>query len=192
MLEKLITPRKNYIQRIWQLILIVMLLPVLTNSGFAQPGSSDPSKSTAKEKISAETLIEDTEILVKVVSVKDNVVSANEYIKPDAGNKFVSVQVVIENKSLDEWEVKPDEFKLKDAEGSVYETETSFTGLSDITQPTLKSGAVDNDDFVKGWITFQVGSSVNVKSLKLRYEDSGILSGPTVKSGWISLSAVLK
>src|SRR5687768_12248197 len=117
MLEKLKTPRKNFVQQIWQLILIVMLFSVLTNSGFAQTGSGDLSKSTAKEKIPAETLIEDTEILVKVVSVKDNVISGNEYIKSDAGNKFVSVQVVIENKSLDEWEVKPDEFKLKDAEG---------------------------------------------------------------------------
>ena len=116
-----------------------------------------------------------------------------EYTKPDEGNKFVSVQIVVDNtKGEDEWDVKPDKFILKDAEGNVYETESSIAGLVKITQPTLKSGKVDGGDLVRGWITFQVGTAVNVKSLRLRYEDSGVLSVSSVKSGWIALSAVTK
>ncbi len=193
MSEKLKMPRNKFFQRAWQLSFVVLLFSILTNSGFAQTGSRDPSITASKEKIAAESLIENTEVVVKITAVKDNAVAVNEYFKPDEGNKFVSVQVVIENKSLDDWKVEPDNFKLKDAEGNVYETENAIFGLSEVTKPTLKSGLVDGGDLVKGWITFQVGSSVNVKDLRLRYEDFiSLLSESNFKSGWISLSAVLK
>jgi hypothetical protein len=51
--------------------------------------------------------------------------------------------------------------------------------------PSLKSVLVDRGDIVKGWITFQVGIDVNVKLLKLRYEESS-----ETKSGWIELKNV--
>lgn len=176
------------------IMLSAALILLSTNLIFAQTnGKTQPTKPTDNQsKIAAESVIEGTDVFVKLAAVKDNAVSANEYAKPDAGNKFVSVQIVLENKSDGEWEVKPDKFKLKDAEGNVYETESSVSGLSEVTQPTLKSSIIDGGDLVKGWITFQVGSAVNAKSLKLRYEDAGILSESSVKSGWIILSAVLK
>lgn len=169
--------------------LIVITLFCLTTlqaiSTFAQ------TKTTEQTKSSAQYLIEGTSITVKVVAVKDNAVAGSEFMKPAAGNKFVSVQIVMENiKGVDEWAVKPDKFKLKDAEGSVYDTENSLMGA--VTQPTLKAGILDIGDLVKGWITFQVGDAVNIKTLKIRYEDAGFMSATAVKSGWINLSSVIK
>lgn len=188
---QIISFRPKEIQPIRKIYLTMATLfyvtALLTISSVAQ------TKITEQTKSSAQSLIEGTDVTVKIVAVKDNVVSDKDYTKPDAGNKFVSVQIVIDNtKSENEWQVEPDKFKLKDAEGNIYNTESSMLSASGITQPTLKSGSVDGGDLVKGWITFQVGSAVNVKSLKIRYEDSGFMSETAVKSGWIGLSSVGK
>jgi hypothetical protein len=169
------------------LMLAFFMTAISVTSAWAQPSGKKPAATPAK---TAEALIENTQVMVKVVAIKDNVVPVDEFTKPDEGNKFVSIQIVLDNtKGQDEWKVKPDKFILKDEEGNVYEAKEEFSSL---TQPTLKAGVVDGGDLVKGWISFQVASSLNLRSLKLRYEEAGFISEPTVKSGWIALSAVLK
>lgn len=171
---------------------LIMTISVISSFSQTNGKKQMPATTTAAQQKTAEALIENTQVMVKVVAVKDNAVSANDYIKPDEGNKFISIQIVMDNtKGEDDWSVKPDKFVLKDDEGNVYEAKETFTS-SGATQPTLKSGVVDAGDLVKGWITFQIGNNVNLKSLKLRYEDSSFMSESTVKSGWIVLSAVLK
>jgi Domain of unknown function (DUF4352) len=183
-------PGKSKFQRSWRIGLIAAsflgLTAILQNTVDAQ--TNDP-----KLQQKAEAQIEGTEVVIRIAAVKDNVVSAEEYTKPDAGNKFVSIQIVMDNsKGLEDWEAKPDNFKLKDTEGNIYETESRILGSTKVTQPTLKAGMVDSGDLVRGWITFQVGSSVSLKSLKLRYEDSPFLSESPLKSGWIALATIIK
>ena len=114
----------------------------------------------------------------------------NDYSKPDSGNKFMSVQVIVDNTNgKDGWEIKPENLVLKDTEGNVYQPEGNTFGLVEVTKPTLKSGILDSGDLVKGWVTFQIGSTVDVKSARLRYEQTLFES---VKSGWLALSAVGK
>lgn len=176
------------------LMFAFLIMTTSVTVAFAQTNGKKqmPPTTIATQQKTAEALIENTQVVVKVVAVKDNVVPVNDYTKPDEGNKFVSIQIVMDNaKGKDEWSVKPDKFVLKDDEGNVYEAKEALTSFG-ITQPTLKSGIIDGGDLVKGWITFQVGNTVNLKSLKLRYEDSGFMSESTVKSGWIALSSVVK
>lgn len=173
---------------IW--IVAVLILTILAASAFAQTKAvlTKPQPTPG-----AESVIEDTNVVIKVVGLKDNAAAA-EATKPAEGNKFISVQIIIDNsKGEEEWQVKPEAFKLKDAEGNIYETTGNPYLSTAVTQPTLKQGPVDSGDFVKGWITFEVGSAVKAKSLKIRYEDSGVLgSDLTVKSGWILLSEFVK
>jgi hypothetical protein len=158
-------------------------------SAFAAPVTlAQGTGSPVQQKVSPEALIEGTLIVIRIVALKDTAPSANEFNGPDKGNKFLSIQIIVDNtKGREEWEVEPRNFKLKDAEGNVYEIES----LSEVAQPTLKSGKVDAGDLVKGWITFQVGEGVNIKTMKLRHEDS-VLSETAAKSAWIPLSSVPK
>ncbi len=153
------------------------------------------AQTTAKNQVpilkaSTESLIEGTRVVLKIVAVKDNAMTENDYSKPDSGNKFMSVQVIVDNTNgKDGWEIKPENLVLKDTEGNVYQPEGNTFGLVEVTKPTLKSGILDSGDLVKGWVTFQIGSTVDVKSARLRYEQTLFES---VKSGWLALSAVGK
>lgn len=172
------------------LIVAVLILTMLAASASAQTKAvlTKPQLTPG-----AESVIEDTNVVIKIVGVKDNALAPDES-KPTEGNKFISIQIIIDNsKGEDEWKVKPEAFKLKDAEGNIYETFANPYLSTAVTQPTLKQGPVDTGDFVKGWITFEVGSAVKAKSLKLRYEDNGTLGlDATIKSGWILLSDFVK
>jgi hypothetical protein len=120
-------------------------------------------------------------VILKVVAIRQN--SADTRGEPSKGTKFVSIQIVADNsKGTEEWDIEPAALKLKDVDGNVYEVEL-FTSVA---EPTLKSGVIDAGDRVRGWVTFQVGVSIDVSSLRLRYE--GTLS----KSGWITLSSVVE
>jgi hypothetical protein len=119
------------------LILVSLLVIFSTSLIFAQQsGRNQPQTSSAQQKISSESLIEGTQVVVRIVAVRDNVPPASEYTVPGKGNKFVSIQIVVDNSKGDtEWEVKPDNFRIKDAEGSVYDAESSVLSSSEVTQP---------------------------------------------------------
>lgn len=184
--------RVGNIKGIWRIGLAAILYLVLTGSVFAQTGSKNVrSPSASGSKSSTETSIKDTEVYLKVAAIKDNAGSEDQYLNLGKGQKFVSVQIILDNRGEDEWLVKPDKFKLKDAKGNVYGTDTtSLLNLIGITEPTLKSCVVDGGDFVRGWVTFEVDGAADVKSSRFRYEDTDLFSKTTVKSGWIALSPV--
>lgn len=154
------------------------------NEVFAQKGVVADSNPIKTEN-SAEALVEKSQVIIKVVAVRDLVSGVNEYVKPKEGNKFIAVQVVVDNTNgVDDWEVIPDYFKLKDSENNTYDPPYFV-----LIRPALVNGIVDEGDLVKGWITFEIYKDIDIKTLRLRYEYNGFATD-NYKSGWIFLSAV--
>ena|SRR5687768_4420713 len=100
MSENLQPSQMDNIQQICRVFLIAALLfcsaIISATAVFAQT-SSQTQTSSSQPKIPAEALIATTKVVIKVVAVKDNAAVAGEYTKPDEGNKFVSVQIVVDN-----------------------------------------------------------------------------------------------
>lgn len=164
------------------LFLLFLSWIVLTAPALAQPSPKPP----APTKPLAESVIGDSKVFIKLVAVKDNPSVQNQFGGPRQGNKFVAIQLTLTNKGTEDWRFDTSNFKVKDAEANVYNVDT----IVEPAEPTLKSGLIDAGDIVKGWISFQIGETLDVKSLKLRYE--GGFDGGGSRSGWIAVSAIAK
>lgn len=83
-----------------------------------------------------------------------NVETATQYsdfITAAAGNKFLSVEIVVQSGAASDVSVNPLYAKIKDSSG--YEYTTSLLGK----EPALKSqNDLPNGELVRGWITFEV------------------------------------
>lgn len=141
-----------------------------------------------KANATAESLIKGTNVVVKVVAFREGMGLPDKYIEPREGNKFVSVQIVFENRGEKEWDLDPDGFEIKDAEGSVYEHNVMNPMVA---EPPLKRRVLDGGELVKGWVSFEIIAATSVGSLSLRYESTTGLH-PREKSQWIPFSAINK
>jgi hypothetical protein len=171
------------------LVFMVLVGSALAAAGFAQTNGGTGKSSDKKKAASA--AIGGTDILVRVAEVREQLVTAEEDVLISEEYKSVSVQIVIENSGTEDWDIRPSNFIVKDANGYLYDIEGSvFT--TKISEPTLKSGVVDGGDLVRGWLTFRVGKDIDLKNFKIRYEESAAYAETTVKSDWINLSAAVK
>jgi hypothetical protein len=95
---------------------------------------------------------------------------SNGVFTPDAANKYVDIEVVIENiEGSDEYPYNPLYFKLKDSNG--YEYSTAFGSV----EPSLKSGTLPKGDLVRGHVTFEVAK--DAVGLVVSYEPMVIFGG---------------
>jgi hypothetical protein len=139
----------------------------LTMPALAQQDSGKRTPAATPRSTITESPILGTKAIVKVLAVKDKAAPATEYEKPDADKKLVAVQVMVDNRAgTEDIDVSGLNFKVKDEEGGVYDV--SLADSSD--QPTLKSGSVEIGELVKGWITFELPSTIKAGKLRLRYE----------------------
>jgi hypothetical protein len=122
--------------------------------------------------------IEKTQAIVKITTIEDDVSSDNQFVKPKEGNRFIAIQILLDNTDGNgNVTANPLFFKLKDTEGNEYNVE--LMGTKD---PALGSSEVEVGDIVKGWITFQIPNSLDIEAMKLRYVAF------SKKSDWINLS----
>ncbi len=142
------------------------------------------NSNAAKSEKSAEALVENSQVIIKVIGVKNFVSGESVFLKPEPGNKFAAVQVIVDNTNgTEDWEVIPSYFILKDSENNTYIQNYYFV------RPTLNFGIIDNGEMAKGWVSFEIPADLDIKSLKLRYEDKSYTE-KKYKSDWIFLSAV--
>lgn len=122
--------------------------------------------------------IEKTQAIVKITTIEDDVSSDNQFVKPKEGNRFIAIQILFDNTNGNgNITANPLFFKLKDIEGNEYNAE-----LMSAKEPALGSSEVEAGDILKGWVTFQVSSSLDIETLKFRYVAF------SKKSNWINLS----
>ncbi len=135
-----------------------------TNSSNATPEAVEPKRVIGK----VGQRVESTGIALSVLKVQKRA-KVNEYIEPEAGNTYITVEVVIENTSRDETPYNPLYFKVKDADG--FEHDVSLMGAD----PQLKSGNLRAGAKSRGFVTFEVPKIA--KGLVMSYEPLVILGG---------------
>jgi DNA-binding CsgD family transcriptional regulator len=126
--------------------------------------------------------IQDTNTVVRVTNLKDAITSENQRVQPEEGQKFIGIDVIIDNtRGTERITVYPNNFMLKDADGFEY---SSNRPVMLREEPELLTDNIEVGDFIRGWIYFQVPVSVDMDTARLRYDDS------PKKSDWIALSEV--
>ena len=103
---------------------------------------------------------------VTVVSVQRNWDTGNQFMKPDAGNEFVKVQVSIENNSKSEAMYNTFDWKLQDSKGVIKDVDSVAYGV----EGALSSGELAPGGKVAGFLVFEVASGD--AGLTLRYNPS--------------------
>lgn len=142
-----------------------------TDSGDAGDGDSSGAK---QAKVGDTVKLGDWEI--RVNDVTDPVKSSNEFMTPEAGNRWVSVNATVSNKSD-----KPETvssmmcFDLRDAEGQKFET--TITGSTG----SQLDGEVPAGGRLKGSVAFEVPESVK-SGLELHFKCDLLSSGSAIIS----------
>jgi len=130
------------------------------------------------------SIIKSVHTKVKILSVTDNVVSEDNYTKPDTGNKFISVKVLFDYSSCTS-RVYPSFFdlKLRDLDGNYFKPSIkSFV----VKKPYLYTTIIEADKISRGWVTFEIPKKLAINWLQIKYEKSKHLC-----SDWIPLWPVI-
>jgi hypothetical protein len=122
--------------------------------------TSTPTESQTQTFYLNEQIKLDDKVLT-VTSISDYK-SSNQFIQPTPGNKFVVVDVTMENQGKDAVSVNPLEFKLQDNNNYSYQVSL----MSDKT-PLLSSEPIQPGRKVRGFITFEVPT--NSTTFELAY-----------------------
>jgi hypothetical protein len=104
---------------------------------------------------------------VTVVSVDPNAKSGSKYIQPKPGNRYVAVQILYESTGADSYNYNPFDWKLSDSAGFSYDSAYAMIG------PELHSGTLNAGEKARGFITYDVPTSANGLTLKLKSGDDG-------------------
>lgn len=137
----------------------------------ASTPANDPSPDVAAPEQTVGKVgqrVESTGVGLSVLKVRQQS-QVSEYLKPEAGNTYLIVEVVIENLSKEKAPYNPLYFKVKDAEG--FEHNASFIGV----EPVLKSGELRAGGKSRGFVTFEVPKTS--KGFVLSYEPLVIFGG---------------
>jgi hypothetical protein len=104
--------------------------------------------------------------VVTVTRVIDNAPASDEFSTPDAGKKFVAVEVLYENRTSDKTlDYNPFDWKLIDSDSYNYEMDGNTS-----KEPTLQAGTINPGQKARGWINFQTPK--DAKQFKLQFQPS--------------------
>jgi Domain of unknown function (DUF4352) len=157
---------------------LMLFIGVLALTSFACTSSSnidtgstsnnDQTTTTSTPAVTAKTykqseVVEIDGVKVSISEVKDYK-SSNQFIKAKDGNKFLAISVNIENTSGEGKSYNVFDYKLKDKEGASYQT-----GFADIT-PALSSGDLQPTKKAKGYVVFEVPTTIKNSDLEFMYE----------------------
>jgi len=94
----------------------------------------------------------------------EDYVEENEYMQPDEGNKFLAVDVTIENGGTESASYNALDFEIQDSESYTYDTSMATKA------PDLGSGDLQEGRKIRGWVTFEVPTTAT--GLELIYQPS--------------------
>ena len=165
---------KPWYKRFWVWFGLIILLGVIIGvaSPKETPKVADSSSSGSSEQKSEQTSFKVGDVIafdekkVTVVSVERNWDTGNQFIKPDAGNEFVKVQVSIENNAKNEAMYNTFDWKLQDSKGVIKDVDSVGYGV----EGALSSGELAPDGKVAGFLVFEVTNGD--AGLTLRYNPS--------------------
>jgi len=161
---------KPWYKRFWVWLGLIVLLGVVVSVASpketpklaegSSSGSGSSEQKTEQTSFKVGDVIAFDEKKVTVVSVQRSWDTGNQFMKPDAGNEFVKVQVSIENNSKSEAMYNTFDWKLQDSKGVIKDVDATGYGV----EGALSSGEL------AGFLVFEVASGD--AGLTLRYNAS--------------------
>ena len=143
----------------------------VNTSADAAGGSGTASAADAPAKIGSSITLsgmEDLQMKVTVLKVDQQVASSNEYITPDAGNRYVGVKLKLENVGKTAYNDSPTNgAALVDTKDQSFDAD-----YAEVATPALGSPKIAPGDTRVGWITFQVPKKAKLKKFQMTL-DSG-------------------
>ncbi|MBP6301947.1 MAG: DUF4352 domain-containing protein [Bacteroidia bacterium] len=110
---------------------------------------------------------------VTITKVIDNDKMKDEYIKPDQGNKYITIEVIFRNPKNSNIQITPNPwfFKLMDEMGETYDIASAAQQPNNI----INSGAINPDRQAKGTVTFEVPSEFKPYVIKFNpFNEQGV------------------
>lgn len=126
-----------------------------TNTSTSTPTPTTKSENLLADSYKVGDVVKVGDYIFSVLSFNENVQSTNQFITPKAGNKFVQIELSIENQSKDKTTVSTIlQMYMKDKEGAKY-TQTFL--------PDQKSldGELLAGDKIKGQLSYEVPTTAS-------------------------------
>ncbi|MDR3547744.1 MAG: DUF4352 domain-containing protein [Candidatus Pacebacteria bacterium] len=170
------TPKKKSIFKRWWfwVIVVIVLFIIIAASGNSTPqkvgdtSSSTPATSSSQPQafnVGDQVKIGDSILTVNKVSVTQG----GEFLKPDAGDEFVNLNITIQNTSnTSQYVTTLGQMFIKDSGGNSYQVTTT-----DVTEQNISNdldGQVIADSKRTGWVGFEVPAED--KGLQFQYQAS--------------------
>lgn len=127
--------------------------------------SSQAKKASVGDTIDLQSTKAGNVLQVTLTKVVDPSTPTNEYSKPDAGKRFVAVQLRITNKGSDAYHQDPQLLaKVKDALGQIYSVDF---GSDTTAGPSMDSGLnLAPGDSTLGYLVFQVPTGQKIVTVQ--------------------------
>jgi predicted small lipoprotein YifL len=123
----------------------------ISDSGEKVAGSSASSAETKTKSFRKGDVIQLGDYVITVTKIVDPAPATDEFMKPDAGKKFVAIEVLYENRTSDKTlDYNPYDWKITDSESYTYDPD-AIGGKS----PTLEMGTINPGQKTRGWLNFQ-------------------------------------
>lgn len=132
--------------------------------------ASEPEPSTAAvgDALTLHGNSEGLEVRVTLLRVVDNVKSSNEFLQPEAGNRYVAFQLRLENLGSEVYDDSP-----SNGAAVVDTQDQEFKAtFADAVEPALGSPTIRSGDRRVGWITFEVAKASKLRTFQFAL-DSG-------------------
>jgi len=143
-------------------ILLSLGLVIIIGSVGCQQNRLQPKKSGEVIEDDQTVVVEEQQIFAigDVIEIGDEKIVVHsvsdynepyEWLAPETGNKYVAVEVSLENIGTSDINYHPEEFQLKDDQG--YSFNISYIGKQ---TPSFDAGTLSPGQTARGFITFQV------------------------------------
>ncbi len=156
------TDQRNWFIKhpILTIILVLFILGIIgANSGTKKIGTTGTSGNEASQPTTSEApptktykmgdLVDLNGKTMAVNAVADYI-SGNQFLIPKSGNKFVAVDITLQNNSKDPYIYNALEFKLHDNQDYSYDMAVSDK------DPQLSSGTIQPGEKTRGFITYEI------------------------------------
>lgn len=125
--------------------------------------STEKSKSREDLSFKINDVIKLGDYVITVTKFIDNAPAPDEFSKPEKGKKFVSVEVLYENRTGDEQlNYNPFDWKLFDSDSYSYDMD-----INSPKEPTLQAGTINPGQKARGWVNFQ--TPLESRKFKLQF-----------------------
>ena len=133
-----------------------------------EEAETEPSTAAVGDALTLHGNSDELEVRVTLLRVRDNAKSSNEFLQPDAGNRYVAFQLRLENLGSEVYDDSP-----SNGAAVIDTQDQEFTAdFANVVEPALGSPTIRSGDRRVGWITFEVPKASKLRTFQFTL-DSG-------------------